>query len=164
MPRKSAKSSASENSLMGLPALAVSGSWLSMGVPVSPSAVRPLVVNSPVLKPLLKRLPVRELSIASMMAVKRCSTMGTPVKTSRSVVMLGPLKHVSSTHSSWSPHPEGLKRSSTHMSRSMAAKSIGSASSVNMITRKSTPTPMSVVSIPDLMSILAVVMSCSSTV
>lgn len=95
---KSAKSSASENSLMGLPALAVSGSSLSIGVPVRPSLVRPLVVNSPVLKPLLKRLPVRELSIASMMAVKRCSTMGTPVNTSRSVVMLGPLKHVSSTH------------------------------------------------------------------
>jgi hypothetical protein len=46
----------------------------------------------------------------------------------------------------------------------MAAKSIGSASSVNMTTRKSTPTPMSVVSSPDLTSILAVVMSCSSTI
>ena len=50
------------------------------------------------------------------------------------------------------------------MSRSMAAKSIGSASSVNRMTMKSTPTPMSVVISPDLISILAVVMSCSSTV
>ena len=52
-------------------------------------------------------------------------------------------------YSSWSFHPAGAKKSRTHMSVSMAAKSMGSAISVNMMTKKSMPTLSIVVSIPD---------------
>ena len=94
---------------MGLPALAVSGSLLSTTRPEIGSRVRPLLLAAPAFGALKKRLPVRELSVASMMAVKRPIMMGSEKKASRSVTASGPLKHVSSTHSSWLFQPLGLK-------------------------------------------------------
>lgn len=141
--------SAKLNSYMGLPMPALSVSVRSMGSPVSGSRVRLLAEKVPGPGLPKKRLPVRELSVASMMAVKRCSTTGRCVKTSMSATMLGPRKQRSSTHRSWSFHPEGVKKSMTHMSRSMAAKRPGSAISVKKMMAKSTPRPMTVVSMPD---------------
>ena len=63
----------------------------------------------PVLGALKMRFPVREFSVASMMAVKRPMMMGSEKKASKSAAASGPLKHVSSTHSSWSFQPLGLK-------------------------------------------------------
>ena len=171
--------SAKSNSYMGLAMLALSVSVRSMGSPVSGSTVRLLAVKVPGPGLPKKRLPVRELSVASMMAVKRWSTTGRCVKTSMSATMLGPRKHLSSTHFSCSFHPEGVRKSMTHRSRSMAAKRPGRAISVKncaassgasacvcvcvcvcvaghgfkwlrgtMMT-KSTPMPMTVVSMPD---------------
>ena len=132
----------------GEPALAPSGSSTLISWPVSTFLVLPSDVKLPE-KPDTNFLPLRELSVASMIAVKRPMTSGTAVKTMRSDVMLGPLKHVFSTHSSWSFHVDGAKKSSTHMSTSMAAKRSGSASSVNPMTRKSRPTLISVTMMPD---------------
>lgn len=95
--RKSSKSSANVNSFTGDPACAFSGSSLFTCWPVSTFCVLPLVVNSPE-KPDTNFWPLRELSVASMIAVNRPMTTGTAVKTIRSDVMLGPLKHVFSTH------------------------------------------------------------------
>lgn len=122
--------SAKLNSYMGLGMLALSVSVRSMGWPVSGSMVRLLAVKVPGPGLPKKRLPVRELSVASMMAVKRCSTTGRCVKTSMSATMLGPRKQRSSTQRSWSFQPEGVKKSMTHRSRSMAAKRPGRAISV----------------------------------
>jgi hypothetical protein len=95
---KSSHAPAKSNSYMGLPMLALAGSLLSTGRPEMGSRVRPLLLTAPDLGALKKRLPVRELSVASMMAVKRPMTMGSEKKTSRSAPASGPLKHVSSTH------------------------------------------------------------------
>lgn len=141
--------SAKSNSYMGLPMPALSVSVRSTGSPVSGSRVRLLAEKVPGPGVPKKRLPVRELSVASMMAVKRWSTTGRCVKTSMSATMLGPRKHFSSTHFSCSFHPEGVKKSMTHRSRSMAAKRPGRAISVKKMITKSTPMPMTVVSIPD---------------
>jgi hypothetical protein len=70
VPMKSCQLSARENSpVTGLPAAAVSGSSLLMASPVSGLRVRPLVVKLPVVTPLTRRWPVRELRVASMMAM-----------------------------------------------------------------------------------------------
>ena len=114
---------------------ALSVSVRSMGAPVSGSMVRPSAVKAPGPGSPKKRLPVRELSVASMMAVKRWSRMGMCVKTSRSETMLGPLKHFSSTHSSCAFQPEGVKKSITQSRRSMAAKRPGRAISVKNCAR-----------------------------
>jgi hypothetical protein len=109
VPMKSSHAPAKSNSYMGLPRLALSGSTLSTGAPETGSFVRPLLVNALFLGALKKRLPVRELSVASMMAVKRPMRMGSEKKASRSAAASGPLKHVSSMHSSCSFQPVGLK-------------------------------------------------------
>jgi hypothetical protein len=83
---------------MGLAMLALSVSTLSTGLPEMGSRVRPLLLTAPDLGALKKRFPVRELSVASMIAVKRPMTMGSEKKTSRSAAASGPLKHVFSTH------------------------------------------------------------------
>tara|TARA_Y100000385_G_scaffold287930_1_gene353298 strand:+ start:641 stop:1084 length:444 start_codon:yes stop_codon:yes gene_type:complete len=95
---KSSHAPAKSNSYVGLAMLALSGSLLPTGLPEMGSRVRPLLLTAPDLGALKKRLPVRELSVASMMAVKRPMTMGSEKKTSRSAAASGPLKHVSSTH------------------------------------------------------------------
>ena len=91
---KSSHAPAKSNSYMGLAMLALSGSTLSTGRPEMGSLVRPLLLTAPVLGALKKRLPVRELSVASMMAVKRPMTMFSEKKASRSAAASGPLKHV----------------------------------------------------------------------
>ena len=106
---KSSHAPAKSNSYMGLPMLALSGSTLSIALPEMGSFVRPLLLTAPVLGALKKRLPERELSVASMMAVKRPMMMGSEKKTSRSAAASGPLKHVSSTHSSCAFQLLGLK-------------------------------------------------------
>ena len=95
---KSSHAPAKSNSYMGLAMPALSGSTLSTGRPEMGSRVRPLLLTAPDLGALKKRLPVRELSVASMMAVKRPMTMGSEKKTSRSAAASGPLKHVFSMH------------------------------------------------------------------
>jgi hypothetical protein len=77
---------------------ALSGSLLLSVWPVSGSRVRPLLLTAPDLGAVKKRLPERELSVASMMAVKRPMMMGIEKKTSRSAAASGPVKHVSSMH------------------------------------------------------------------
>lgn len=67
-------------------------------------------------------------------------------------------------YSSCSFHPEGANKSRMHMSVSMAAKSKGSKISVTMMIKKSMPTFMMVVSIPDLISIFATSKICVTTV
>lgn len=94
---KFSKSSANVNALTGEPACAFSGSSLLIVFPVLASFVLPLVENPPE-KPFTNFWPLRELSVASMIAVNRWMTTGTAVKTIRSATMLGPLKHVFSTH------------------------------------------------------------------
>ena len=84
-------------------------------------------------------------------------------KTSRSATMLGPLKQRWSTQSSCSFHVEGWKKSMTHMTRSMAAKSAGSATSVSMMIKKSAPRLMMVWIMPDLNSILSTNMTLFRT-
>ena len=95
---KSSHAPAKSNSYMGLAMPALSGSLLATVFPEIGSRVRPLLLEAPDLGALKKRLPVRELSVASMMAVKRPMTMGSEKKTSRSAAASGPLKHVSSMH------------------------------------------------------------------
>ena len=95
---KSSHAPAKSNSYVGLAMLALSGSLLPTGLPEMGSRVRPLLLTAPDLGALKKRLPVRELSVASMMAVKRPMTMGSEKKTSRSAAASGPVKHVSSMH------------------------------------------------------------------
>ena len=87
---KSSHAPAKSNSYMGLPMLALSGSTLSIALPEMGSFVRPLLLTAPVLGALKKRLPERELSVASMMAVKRPMMMGSEKKTSRSAAASGP--------------------------------------------------------------------------
>ena len=100
VPEKSSHAPAKSNSYMGLPICALSGSLLSTGRPEIGSRVRPLLLMAPDSGALKKRLPVRELSVASMMAVKRPMMMGIEKNVNRSAAASGPLKHVSSTHSS----------------------------------------------------------------
>ena len=95
---KSSHAPAKSNSYTGLAMLALSVSMLSTGLPEMGSRVRPLLLTAPDLGALKKRFPVRELSVASMIAVKRPMTMGSEKKTSRSAAASGPLKHVFSTH------------------------------------------------------------------
>ena len=109
VPEKSSHAPAKSNSYTGLPMLALSGSLLSTRLPEMGSLVRPLLLTAPDLGALKKRLPVRELSVASMTATKRPMMMGSEKKTSRSAAASGPLKHVSSTHSSCSFQLLGLK-------------------------------------------------------
>ena len=109
VPAKSSHAPAKSNSYMGLPMLALSGSTLSIALPEMGSLVRPLLLTAPVLGALKKRLPERELSVASMMAAKRPRTMFIEKKVATSAAASGPLKHVSSTHSSCSFQPLGLK-------------------------------------------------------
>mgnify|MGYP006186732051 CR=1 FL=1 len=59
-------------------------SSLSSVSPVSGLRVRPLVLNSPVVNPLNRRWPVRELTVASTICAKRSITTGTKMKTSMS--------------------------------------------------------------------------------
>ena len=98
MKRKSSKSSASVKCFTGEPAFAPSGSSTLICWPVCTLRVLPSDVKLPE-KPCTNFLPLRELSVASMIAVKRPMTTGTAVKTIRSDVMLGPWKHDRSTHS-----------------------------------------------------------------
>ena len=109
MPEKSSHAPAKSNSYIGLPMLALSGSALSIGRPETGSRVRPLLVTALALGALKKRLPERELSVASMIAAKRPMTMFIEKKVATSAAASGPLKHVISTHSSCSFQPDGLK-------------------------------------------------------
>lgn len=97
--RKSSKSSANVKWFTGEPALAPSGSSTLICWPVCTFLVLPSDVKLPE-KPDTNFLPLRELRVASMIAVKRPMITGTAVKTIRSDVMLGPWKHEFSTHSS----------------------------------------------------------------
>jgi len=106
---KSSHAPAKSNSYMGLAASALAGSLLSTTRPETGSLTRPLLLKAPDLGGLKKRLPVRELSVASMMAVNRSMTIFSEKKARRSAAASGPLKHVFSMHSSCSFQPLGLK-------------------------------------------------------
>jgi len=108
-PMKFSHAPAKSNSYMGLAMAAVSGSLLSTVSPETGLRTRPLLLMALFLGAVKKRLPVRELSVASMIEVKRPMTIGREKKVIRSADASGPLKHVSSTHSSWSFQPLGLK-------------------------------------------------------
>ena len=95
---KSSHAPAKSNSYMGLPISALAGSLFSTGRPEMGSRVRPLLLTALDFGALKNRLPVRELSVASMMAVNRPMMMGIEKKASRSAAASGPLKHVFSTH------------------------------------------------------------------
>lgn len=95
--RKSSKFSANVKWFTGDPAWAPSGSSTLTCWPVCTFLVLPSDVKLPE-KPCTNFFPLRELSVASMIAVNRPMTTGTAVKIIRSDVILGPLKHVFSTH------------------------------------------------------------------
>jgi len=137
---------------LGISALSVR--LVGTGWPVSGSTTRPSVLKVSRSGVPKKRRPVREFIVACMMAVKRWSRTGMCQKTSRSATMFGPLKQRWSTQSSCAFHPDGWKKSMMHMTRSIAAKSAGSATSVSRMIKKSLPRLMMVEIMPDLKSIL----------
>lgn len=140
--------SANSNSYAGLLVDADSGSVLSSVSPVSGLVVRPWDVKLPVVNRLKKRRPVRELSVASRMATKRCMNTGIDQKISRSATASTPLKHRSSTHLSCSVQPLGLKKSMMQNTKSSIIMSCGMAISAKKMITKSTPTPTTVVIMP----------------